>query len=144
MLPDTPESMARACAEALWENDACSKALGMEIVSVTPGSAVLELVVRKDMLNGLGTCHGGILFSLADSAFAFACNSYNERSVAQHCSITYVQAVQEGEHLVATATERSRVGRSGIYDVVVCGKDARVVAEFRGHSRTIKGTHLSP
>lgn len=145
-MPDiknqSPQSLAESCADSMWQDDVCSKALGMEIVSVSPGNAVLALQVRPDMLNGMQMCHGGMMFTLADSAFAFACNSYNERSVAQHCSITYLQPVKEGERLVATASERSRQGRSGIYDVVVRGEDARVVAEFRGHSRTIKGVHL--
>ncbi len=139
---DTAQTLASACADAMWKHDQCSKALGMNLVSVNPGEAVLELQVRPDMLNGHGICHGGIMFTLADSAFAFACNSYNQNCVAQHCSVSFLHAVEEGERLTAHATERSRIGRSGIYDVVVSAADGRVVAEFRGFSRTVKGTHV--
>lgn len=140
---ESAQALAQACAKSMWENDNCSRALGIELVSVNPGQAVLQLLVREDMLNGHGTCHGGILFTLADSAFAFACNSYNQCCVAQHCSVSFLQPVNAGQRLTATATERSRLDRSGIYDVVVSLDDAQVVAEFRGLSRTVKGTHIS-
>ncbi len=145
-MPDTDnaeQALAEACAKTMWENDACSRALGFTLHSVNPGRAVLQLVVRNDMLNGHGTCHGGIMFTLADSAFAFACNSYNQNCVAQHCSVSFLQPVKAGQRLTATATERSRLERSGIYDVVVSLDDGLVVAEFRGLSRTVKGTHVS-
>lgn len=140
---DIAQSLAQACADSMWTNDLCSKALGMALVSVSPGEATLELQVRHDMLNGHGTCHGGIMFTLADSAFAFACNTYNQNCVAQHCSVSFLHAVKEGELLTAHASERSRIGRSGIYDVVVSATGGRVVAEFRGFSRTVKGTHVA-
>ena len=98
--------------------------------------------VREDMLNGHGLCHGGMIFTLADSAFAFACNSYNQMAVAQHCSITYLIPGRIGDRLTATAREVSRRGRSGLYDIRITNQDGAHVAEFRGHSRTVKGTHL--
>ena len=95
------------------------------------------------MTNGHGICHGGFIFTLADSAFAFACNTYNQRTVAQHCAVTFVQPGRRGDRLTAHAVERSRTGRSGIYDVTVRDSHGEVVAEFRGHSRTISGTLVS-
>ncbi|UWQ10557.1 hydroxyphenylacetyl-CoA thioesterase PaaI [Aliiroseovarius crassostreae] len=138
----TPETRARRSAEAMWADDPASQALGMTLTDIAPGRAVITMPVRADMSNGHGICHGGFIFTLADSAFAFACNSYNQRVVAQHNSITYLAPGQLGECLTATAMETSRTGRSGIYDVVVTGGDGRQVALFRGHSRQIKGTHF--
>lgn len=114
----------------------------MSLDEVGPGRAVISMPVRADMANGHGICHGGFIFTLADSAFAFACNSYNHRVVAQHNSITYLAPGHLGEQLTATAVEVSRAGRSGIYDVTVTGADGRQLALFRGHSRQIKGTHF--
>ncbi len=138
----TPEERAKRSADAMWADDPASQALGMVLAEVTPGGAVITMPVREDMANGHGICHGGFIFTLADSTFAFACNSYNLRVVAQHNTITYLSPGQMGERLTATATETSRTGRSGIYDVVVTGEDGRKVALFRGHSRQIKGTHF--
>lgn len=115
----------------------------MSLDQIGPGHAEISMVVRDDMSNGHGICHGGFIFTLADSAFAFACNSYNARVVAQHNSITYVSPGKLGERMTATATETSRTGRSGIYDVIVTGEDGRKVAIFRGHSRQISGTHFA-
>ncbi len=131
----TPDALARACADAMWRDDPASRGLGMTLDHVAPGEATIGMVVRPDMLNGHGTCHGGFIFALADSAFAFACNTDGMASVAQHCSVTFVRPVRMGDHLVAHATERQREGRGGIYDVRVMANDA-IVAEFRGHSRT--------
>ena len=131
--------LARACADAMWADDAASRALGMELIAVEPGHAVLALKVTDAMVNGHGLCHGGYIFTLADSALAFACNTHNQRTVAQHCSISFVAAAQKGDRLVARATERLRAGRSGIYDVTVTREEGFVIAEFRGHSRTIEG-----
>ncbi len=91
------------------------------------------------MTNGHGTCHGGFIFTLADSAFAFACNTYDERTVAQHAQITFIAPAMAGDTLVASAIERSRTGRSGIYDITVMREDGQQIAEFRGHSRTVGG-----
>jgi acyl-CoA thioesterase len=131
--------LARACADAMWADDEASRALGMELISVEPGRAVMTMSVLKHMVNGHNTCHGGYIFTLADSAFAFACNTYNQRTVAQHCSVTFLQPARLGDRLIARAMERQRAGRSGIYDVTVTREEGFVIAEFRGHSRTVEG-----
>jgi acyl-CoA thioesterase len=139
----SPDDLARACAEAMWKEDDASKGLGMEIVEVRPGQATLAMTVKSSMVNGHRIAHGGFIFMLADSAFAFACNSHNDRAVAAQGNITFIAPGKLGDRLVATAREISRSGRSGIYDVRVT-VDQTVVAEFRGHSRTIAGTWLPP
>ena len=131
----TPEVLARACAEAMWRNDQASAGLGMTIEQVGPGTAQVSMAVRPGMLNGQGICHGGFIFTLADSAFAFACNSGGLASVASHCSVAFLRPAREGDHLLATAREHYREGRAGITDVQVTAGGA-VIAEFRGHSRT--------
>lgn len=102
----------------------------------------MAMTVSAAMVNWHNTCHGGYIYTLADTAFGYACNSRNQRMVAQHCSISYLDAVQKGERLTAHATERQRAGRSGIYDVAVRREDGMVVAEFRGHARAVEGTIL--
>lgn len=139
-MPSTRDTTASKCAKALWASDNATRALGMELVSVAPGRSELTMPVRQDMTNGHGTCHGGFIFTLADSAFAFACNTYDERTVAQHAQITFIEPGKEGDILTATAIERSRKGRSGIYDITVKRQDGTVLAEFRGSSRTIGGS----
>ncbi len=141
-LQMTPDQLAKACAEEMWKNDDASRGLGMEIVEITSGRAVLKMKVRYDMTNGHDICHGGFMFLLADSAFGFACNGYNQITVAQHCSIDFLKSAFENEILVATALERQKTGRSGIYDVTIEREKGDIVAEFRGNSRTIKGKHL--
>ncbi|WP_432450381.1 hydroxyphenylacetyl-CoA thioesterase PaaI [Aliiroseovarius marinus] len=138
----TPQDIAEKSAACMWADDPASQELGMKIETIEPGHAVMSMVVRKDMVNGHGICHGGFSFTLADSAFAFACNSYNLRVVGQHCQVTYLTPGKLGERLTATATEVSRTGRSGIYDVRVTGEDGRDVLIFRGHSRQVSGTHF--
>jgi acyl-CoA thioesterase len=133
------QQLARACADAMWADDAATKGIGIELVSVGPGTAETAMTVSERMVNGHNICHGGFIFTLADSAFAFSCNSYNQRTVAQHCAITYLIAAKLGDRLTARAVERSRTGRSGIYDITVTRADGAVIAEFRGHSRTIEG-----
>lgn len=137
----SPEDIARACADAMWAEDDASKGLGMEIVEIGPGFATLAMTVRPDMVNGQRIAHGGFIFTLADSAFAFACNSHNERVVAAQGQITFITPGRLGDRLVAKAREVTRSGRSGIYDVRVTAGDI-VIAEFRGHSRVIPGTWL--
>jgi acyl-CoA thioesterase len=137
----SPDQLARACADAMWAEDDASSGLGMEIVEVGPGRATLTMTVKPHMVNGQRIAHGGFIFLLADSTFAFACNSRNERAVAAQCDITFIRPGKLGDRLVATAREISRSGRSGIYDIRVTADDA-VIAEFRGHSRTIAGTWL--
>jgi len=138
----TPEARAQKSADAMWARDAASQTLGMQIIAIGPGTATLTMSVRPDMLNGHGICHGGYIFTLADSAFAFACNTYNALTVAQSNQITYLSPGQAGETLTATATETACQGRSGTYDVTVAGADNRKVALFRGLSRTIRGQHF--
>ncbi|MBF9035698.1 hydroxyphenylacetyl-CoA thioesterase PaaI [Rhodobacterales bacterium HKCCE2091] len=139
----SPQETAEACARAMWADDRASQGLGMRIVRVAPGEAVLEMTLNERMTNGHGNAHGGYLFLLADSAFAFACNTYDRITVAQHCSVTYVAPGALGDRLTAHAREVSRSGRSGIYDVTISREDGTVIAEFRGHSRTIQGTLLN-
>lgn len=138
----TPQERAERSAEAMLSTDAASKGLGMQIIHIAPGAATLTMTVRPDMLNGHLICHGGFIFSLADSAFAFACNTYNQLVVAQQNQITYLSPGRDGEQLTATAAETSRTGRSGVYDVTVTGEDGRTVALFRGLSRSVKGQHF--
>ena len=137
----SPDDLARACADAMWAEDDASRGLGMEISEIKPGRATLTMTVRPEMVNGQRIAHGGFIFALADSAFAFACNSHNERTVAAQGSITFIRPGKLGDRLVATAREISRSGRSGIYDVSVT-VDGVVIAEFRGHSRTVGGAWL--
>jgi acyl-CoA thioesterase len=134
----SPDDLARACAEAMWKEDDASKGLGMEILQITAGEAVLAMTIKPHMVNGHGIAHGGFIFLLADSAFAFACNSHNERAVAAQCNISFIRPGKLGDRLVATAREISRAGRSGIYDVRVT-VDETAIAELRGHSRTVGG-----
>ena len=137
----SPDDLARACADAMWKDDVASKGLGMKIVEVKAGQATLSMTIEPHMVNGQRIAHGGFIFTLADSAFAFACNSHNERVVAAQGSITFIRPGKLGDLLVAKAREVSRNGRSGIYDVKVAAGDV-VIAEFRGHSRSVGGTWL--
>jgi acyl-CoA thioesterase len=138
----TPDDIARACAQAMWQEDDASRGIGMEIVEVKSGHATLAMTIKPNMVNGQRIAHGGFIFTLADSAFAFACNSHNERVVAAQGNITFIKPGKLGDRLIATAREVSRSGRSGIYDVRVTAGDGTVIAEFRGHSRVIAGTWL--
>lgn len=136
----TPKERAAASAAAMWSDDGASQWLGMSLVEVDEGYAVMELTVEPHHCNGLGMCHGGITYSLADSCFAFACNSRNQSTVAQHNTITYTAPGQRGDTLRAVAREVSLVGRNGIYDVRVSNQNNQTIAEFRGLSRAISGT----
>jgi acyl-CoA thioesterase len=136
----TPEEIARKCADLLWADDHAALAHGMRIESVGPGEASLSMAVTKAMTNGHGIGHGGFIFLLADTAFAYACNSRNQRCVAQHCSITFLKPAREGSRLVATAREVRRIDRSGVYDIAVADEEGTPIAEFRGLSRTVSGT----
>lgn len=138
----TPQERAEKSAAAMWDADAASKWLGMRLDAIGPGTATLSFQVQAHHLNGHKICHGGYISTLADSAFAFACNSYNKVTVAQENSITYLSPGRPNERLVAKAVEIARQGRSGVYDVTVTGDDGRMVAVFRGLSRTIKGQNF--
>ena len=131
--------LARRVAAAMWAEDTASAGLGMKLVEVGEGTARLEMTVREDMVNGHGIAHGGFVFCLADSAFAFACNSRNRVTVAQACDIVVVAPARRGDVLVASASERTTFGRNAIYDITVTRGD-EVIAEFRGRSRQLSGT----
>lgn len=137
-MPDpSPEEIARLCTDEMWKGDAASRMLGMSVVSVAPGEAVVAMTVRSDMVNGWGTCHGGLLATLADSAFAVACNSRGVVTVASGLDVSFLEAGRLGDELVATARETALRGRSGLYDVTVSrASDDVVIAEFRGRSRS--------
>lgn len=121
----------------MWADDNASRGLGLVLEAVGPGSARMSMTVRADMTNGHGMCHGGFIFTLADSTFAFACNSRNAKCVAAQCQISFLRPARLGDRLTATAEERHLAGRSGIYDVRVTDQSGEVIAELRGHSRAI-------
>jgi len=125
-------ALARRCAARMWSSDSASKALGMEIDIPAAGSATARMLVREDMVNGLDVCHGGLLFALADTAFAFACNAYNRVTVAGSASIEFLRPAMRGDALTANATEDYRGRRSGYYTVRVDNQDSETVALFRG------------
>ncbi len=128
----TPQQVAEAAGQAMWRNDRVTQGLGMALVAVGPGTATLSMPVREDMLNGHDICHGGLIATLADSAFAFACNAYNELSVASGFDIHLLAPARLGDVLTATARELSKAGRTGVYDVDVCNQRGLAVAAFRG------------
>ena len=136
------ELLAQATAEHMFRNDRASRGLGMQVDEVRPGYARMSMTVRDFMLNGHQTCHGGFIFTLADSAFAFACNSHNAVTVAAGCAIEFLLPAHEGERLVAEAIEQSRSGRTGIYDVTVTNADGKKIALMRGKSHQLKGSVL--
>ena len=135
----TPQQVAEAVRDLMLARDSASRALGMEVLAIAPGSATLAMTVREDMLNGFELCHGGLIATLADSAFAFACNSRNERTVASGFSIDIVAPGRPGDRLTATARELHRAGRTGVYDITVRNQRDELVAEFRGKSYALKG-----
>lgn len=134
------QALAERVADAMFAEDRASQMMGMSIASVAPGRAELTMTVRGDMVNGHATCHGGFIFTLADSAFAFACNGGNERTVASGCSIEFVAPAREGDVLTAIAVERSASGRTSVYDIDVTNQRGEKVAFFRGKSYRIKGS----
>ena len=138
----TPQQVAEAARDAMWEDDRASRGLGMEVLAVGPGSATLTMAVREDMLNGHDICHGGFVTTLADSAFAFACNAYNEVTVASGFDVNLVAAARRGDRLTARAVEVAKSGRTGVYDVTVTNQRGETVAAFRGRSYTMKGKPL--
>jgi acyl-CoA thioesterase len=134
--------VAEATRDAMWANDRASKALGIAVLAVGPGSATLAMTVRDDMLNGHDLCHGGLIATLADSAFAFACNAYNEITVAAGFDINLLAGARRGDVLTARAVEVSKAGRTGVYDIAVTNQRGESVAAFRGRSYTMKGKPL--
>ncbi len=140
----TPQQIADHVREGMYANDRASKALGMQVLEVKPGRAVLTMTVRDDMVNGHDICHGGLIATLADSSFAFACNSYNELTVASGFSIDLVAPARLGDVLTATCTEVSKAGRTGVYDAEVRNQRGERVAVFRGRSYTAQGRPAVP
>ncbi len=137
--PEAAQGLAERVAEGMFARDRASQGLGMRIVKVGPGHAELTMTVRADMLNGHAICHGGLVFTLADSAFAFACNSHNANTVAAGCTIEFLAATREGDVLTAIARERALRGRTGVYDIDVKNQNGDTIALFRGKSTRVKG-----
>jgi acyl-CoA thioesterase len=134
-----PQILAEAVRDAMLAKDRATRSLGMSVDAIAPGSATVSMTVRDDMLNGFDVCHGGLITTLADSAFAFACNTYNELTVASGITIDIVAPARGGDVLTAVAQEVTRAGRTGVYDVDVRNQSGERVAVFRGRSYTIKG-----
>lgn len=141
-MPMDTWEIARESARIMWSEDNATRHVGMELVSVEPGKAKLSLKVRDEFTNGHGMCHGGYIFMLADSAFAFACNSHNQRAVAASAAIEFIAAAQRDDVLTAECVEQSRGGRSGLYDTRVTDQNGRLIALFRGRSATIRGSFI--
>ena len=141
-MPITEQDRAERSAAAMWETDAASKWLGMSLDDIGPGHAVMSFEVKAHHCNGHLICHGGYIFTLADSAFAYACNSHNRVTLAQQNAITFCAPGHQGDRLTATAVELTRLGRSGLYDVTVTNQHGRLIAAMRGNSRTVKGQNF--
>ncbi|NMM27321.1 MAG: hydroxyphenylacetyl-CoA thioesterase PaaI [Glaciimonas sp.] len=139
LLPIDPQALAQAVVNALFARDQASHTLGMQLAAAAPGYVRVTMTVRPDMLNGLGACHGGFIFTLADSAFALACNSYNQNTVASGCIIDFLAPGRLGELLTAEAVEQSLSGRVGVYDITVTNQNGKRIALFRGRSYRING-----
>lgn len=139
MTQPDPQTLARECADAMLSRDFATRNLGMDIVSIGPGTATLTMTVDERMIQGHGMCHGGYMFTLADSAFAFACNTYDKATVAAGCSIEYMASARKGDQLTAHAIERARGRRTGVYDIEITNQDGRTVALFRGKSHQVQG-----
>jgi len=139
LSPEAAQALAEQVALSMYERDTASQGLGIRILRVAPGHAELTMTVRADMLNGHEICHGGFIFTLADSSFAYACNSYNLNTVASGCAIDFLAPAREGDVLVAVAQERSISGRTGVYDIEVKSEAGVKIALFRGKSYRIKG-----
>jgi len=142
MADISPQERAERSRDAMWEADEASRWLGISCEQIAPGEAVARMTLEPHHCNGHKTCHGGVSYALADSAFALACNSYNQVAVAQHNSITYIAPAFAGDVLTAHAVERARMGRSGLYDVRITNQNGDLIAEFRGGSRIIRGQHF--
>jgi acyl-CoA thioesterase len=139
-----PQDIARRCADIMWPDDHAARGLGMTIAEVGPGSATLTMTVRQDMVNGHGTCHGGFIFAVADSTFAYACNSFNHRAVAAGVDINFLAPAHLGDVLTAHGHARHQGGRSSVYDIEVTNQDGKLIAVFRGRAARIKGHFFEP
>ena len=138
----TLQEIAERCAEIMWPDDHAARGLGMTIVAVAPGSATLSMPVRADMVNSHGTCHGGFIFAVADSTFAYACNSFNHRAVAAGVDINFLAPAHLGDVLTARGQARHQGGRSGVYDIEVSNQDGKLIAVFRGRAARVKGHYV--
>lgn len=138
----TPQQVAEATRDTMWQDDRASQALGMQVLAVGPGTATVTMTVREDMLNGHDICHGGLVTMLADSAFAYACNAYNEVTVASGFDVNLIAAAHRGDVLTAVVAEVAKAGRTGVYDVTVSNQRGEPLAAFRGRSYTMKGKPL--
>lgn len=138
-MHDDPQQLAERAGRAMFARDPASQALGMTLDAIGPGSARMSMPVRADMINGHGSCHGGYIFMLADSAFAFACNSHNFNTVGAGCNIDYLAPARAGDVLTATATEQALRGKTGVYDVAVTNQDGQCIALLRGKSHRVAG-----
>jgi acyl-CoA thioesterase len=143
LSPADAQGLAERVAKQMYARDRASQMMGMQVARVGPGHAELVMLVRPDMLNGHATCHGGFIFTLADSAFAFACNSNNQTTVASGCTIDFIAPAREGDVLTAVARERGTSGRTGVYDIDVHNQRGEKIAFFRGKSYRIKGHVLA-
>ena len=142
--PALAQQVADAVRDAMWKDDHASKALGMEILSIGPGTAQLRMTVRQDMLNGHQICHGGLMTTLADSTFAFACNAYNDVTVASGFDVNIIASARLGDVLTATATEVAKTRRTGVYDIDVRDQTGKRLVAFRGRSMTLVGKLIVP
>lgn len=138
----TPQEIADTIGKAAADRDLAARKLGMQLIAMGPGHCVLQMTVQPDMVNSHGTCHGGMIFTLADSAFGYACNSFNRNAVAQQCDITFLKPVAVGTLLTATAELRETAGRSSVYDMTVRDAAGNTVALFRGLSREVSGATI--
>lgn len=141
--PADPQRLAEAVGRAMYRRDSASQLLGMTLDSIAPGRAQMRMRVRPDMCNGHGICHGGLIFTLADSAFAYACNSYNINTVALGCTIDFMAAGKDGDLLTAVGEMRQQGSRTGLYDITVTNQDGQTIAVFRGKSYRVKGEVIS-
>jgi acyl-CoA thioesterase len=146
MRTPTPEAQALAerVRDAMWADDQASRALGMAVTAIGPGRAAVTMTVRENMLNSHRICHGGLVATLADSAFAFACNAYDELTVASGFTVDLLAPARGGDVLTAQCTEVSKAGRTGVYDVTVTNQRGERIALFRGRSHTFKGNPVIP
>lgn len=141
-VPNDPQALAESCADALWSGDKTSRMLGISRDTIAPGAATVSMVVGDKMVNGLDMAHGGLMFTLADVAFALACNTRNAIAVGNYCSVQFLRPASRGDRLTATAKESLLDGRNGVYDVTVTDQAGRKIVEFRGHSKIVPGSHL--
>ena len=142
LAPSDPQALAEGCVDILWSEDKTSQLLGIRQETIGPGTASVSMIIRDDMVNGLDMAHGGLMFTLADVAFALACNSRNAIAVGNFCSVQFLRPAARGDRLTATARESLLEGRNGIYDVCVTDQNGQKIIEFRGHSKIVPGTHF--